>query len=277
MLARTKAARKRWRKRGTRPRTSASSHARTAASAAGTAHSVSQRRCGIVEQEAKRHEQPRPPEVVAGVDCDRVRRELGRRLDAPRCRVRVAVGEEQRVRRGLGAVPDRVRRRVAQPTRHPAAHEAGEPAEQGGDGGEAAQAAQAAVPTEAPRAADPPSVDDTRNAGTARSRRKPAPSRPWRRGRADLDVHRVRACSREARVGVGREGQVGGEVGRVADVGDEEAVQRRRRSALEQHGQPDDETERERGHAEQRHPARNAGGQGRAGRGRSRGDAGGRR
>ena len=206
------------------------------------------------EQEAKRHEQPRPPEVVVHMDCDRVRRELGRRLDAPRGRIRIAVGEEERIRRGLGAVPDRVRRRVAQPARHPAAREAREPAEEGGDGSEAAQAAHDGHThggAEGGRACERRGHEERRH----RQEQAEAGSEPSLAARrADLHVHRVRACSREARVGVGRKGQIGRQVGRVSDIGDEEAVQRRRRSALEQHGQPDDETERERGHAEQRHP-----------------------
>ena len=206
------------------------------------------------EQEAEGHEQPRPSEVVVRVDGDRVRRELRRRLDTPRGRVRVAVGEEERVRRGLGAVPDRVRRRVAQPARHPAAREAGEPAEEGGDGREAAQAAhggRAHGGAEGGRACERRGHEERRH----RQQEPEAGAEPSLAARrADLDIHRVRACSREARVGVGREGQIGRQVGRVADVGDEEAVQRPRRSALEQDGQPDDEPERERGHAEHRRP-----------------------
>ena len=149
---------------------------------------------------------------------------------------------------------DRVRRRVAQPARHPAAREAGEPAEERGDGREAAEAAhggRAHGSAECGRACERRGHEERRQ----RQQDPEAGAEPsLGAGRSDLDVHRVRACSREARVGVGRERQVGRQVGRVTHVGDEEAVQRPRCSALEQHGQPDDEPERERGHAEHRDP-----------------------
>ena len=97
------------------------------------------------------------------------------------------------------------------------------------------------------------------------------------RGRVDRDVDGIRRAAGEARVRVCGEAQVRGQMGRVADVRREEAVQRGWGSALEQHCEPDDERERERGYAEERQPEEMRDRRAAAGTARSAGGAGGRR
>jgi hypothetical protein len=206
------------------------------------------------EQQPERDEKARAAEVVPYLDGDGMDRQLRRRLDPSGRRERIAVGQQQRVCGGLGPVADRIRRRVAHAARHAAAHERGEPPEHRDGDGEAAGSAEqcdARPAAERGRAAEG-RREEQRRKREHEPEAGPEPSLA-RRG-ADLDVDGILGRAGEARIRRRREREVRREVDRVPDVRGEEVVQRPGGPALEQDGEPDDEHERERRHAVQRHP-----------------------
>jgi hypothetical protein len=198
------------------------------------------------ERQPKQHEQARTLECVFDLDRDRMRRKLGLGVGPARRGVRVPVGEEEQVRRRLAAVADRIRGRVAEPARHLAEREAGEPAEQGDDERQAAEPR-----AERDRPAEGRHEGERGNREDEPERDVEAPLRPrW----VDLEVDRVRPSPAEARIRIRREEEVGREVDRVARVRREEAVQGARHSPEDDRRQPGRDRHDERDHPVEHDP-----------------------
>ena len=188
-----------------------------------------------------------PPQVLGVTDeVDRMRRRP-RQLGEERGRVgvRVAVGDEQDVGEELRLVAEGVAAGIPEPARHPAGRERGEPAEERGDRADPGRLRG--------RRGVAALAGGTRKAVTgARERRgdceggdredepeERAPARLRRRLGRQAHVDGVEArLADELGVGVRDEVEVGEDVGRVADVGAEEAVEPTRERACREHGEP---------------------------------------
>src|SRR4051794_1224204 len=178
-----------------------------------------------------------------------------------RVAVRVAIGEEERVRAYLGAVADPIGAGVTEPARHPPGDERCEPAEKGADPGE--QPAAPEVPAVAVRAAAAATGGETtdRDAEPAAEERtddecrdpqdQPQQRLPPRLSLGLLrqdDVDRILArLAHEARIGVAEEVEVGAQVHRVADVPAEEAMEPAWRLPHEERGEPVEDPDDQRG------------------------------
>ena len=174
---------------------------------------------GDAQRKAEEDEQARPRELVVDPDRDGVRWKLGRRVGAARRRVRVPTGDEERVRRGLRAVADRVGGGIAHPPGHPPADEAGEPGEHRDGDHEAAGAERGEGRDRRPI---PASAERQHEGGDREHEAHGRPEPPLLRRRVDLDVDRVAPVAAEAGVGIGGEAEVREEMRRVARVVREE-------------------------------------------------------
>ena len=172
-----------------------------------------------------------------------MRWKLGRRVGAARCRVRVSTGDEERVRRGLRPVADRVRGGITHPPGHLPAHETGEPRKHRDGDHEPARPERG----EGREHGRPGERERQHEGGDREHETHRGPEPPLLRRRVDLDIDRIAPVTAEARVGIGCEGEVREEMRGVARVVREEPVQRLRHAAEHQHEQPGDERDHDRG------------------------------
>ena len=203
------------------------------------------------EQEPEEDGQPRALDVVGELEPHGVRRQRGERQHAGRVARRVAVGDEQqvaeRLRRVADAVGDQVaeaagrraRARARRTTRGTPPSQRRPPTLQPADHPESelAEASHETSPNHDATAED--GREEERREREHEAGRDPA-ARLARRG-IDLEVDGVPVAAAERRVRPGGQVDVRAHLDRVAQVRDDERLQRARRLALEEQREPEDD------------------------------------
>ena len=214
------------------------------------------------EEEPEEDGEPRPLEVVGQLEPNRVRRQRGVRDDAGRVGGRVAVGDEEQVAGDLRRVPDRVHRpghaaRAAFARERTTRTTRGRQPLPRARRSTSRSTSRRRVSSEATHDVftnhdPPPTAAASMSTGTASKSRAATRPRDWRVEGVDLDVDRVALAAAERRIRAGGEIEVGADVDGVAQVRDDESLQRARRLPLEDEREPDDHRDGGCGKAPQR-------------------------
>ena len=153
---------------------------------------------GDDEREPEEDEEARAAEIVAEVDRDRMRWQLGLVGQPVGGGVGVPGRDHQRVRGDLRPVAAAVRRRVAHPARHPPTGEAGEPGEHGDRRRQAAEDRQRGEAEPEPEHRRPAERPRDERGGHDEDEPEERAEPPLGVGRVDLDVDGVGGCGRRS-------------------------------------------------------------------------------